>query len=219
MAEINRGQVGGTIKQVRLVLAFALCALLVPEFHAQSIERLGPNHFVAGIPSPEFEYFAAPRVQGRQRQANWCWAATVQMVLNYHGLYVSQEQIVHRIYGDLVDRPARPNQILQALTGWAPDVRGRFSSIYATPYVIRGSDIVRDLAARWPIIVGLHGDPIGHAYVLTGVYYSVDPYNEPVFDRVVLRDPWPASPSRQEMSWADFERRLRFTARVYVQRH
>ena len=156
-------------KYAWFTLAVAFCALQITTLHAQSIQQLGLNYFVAGIPSAEFEYFAATDVAGRQRQANWCWAATVQMVLNYHGLFVSQEQIVHRIYGDLVDRPAGPNEILEALSGWAPDARGRFSSIYATPYIVRGSDIVRDLASRWPIVVGLRGEPIGHAYVLTAV--------------------------------------------------
>ena len=186
---------------------------------AQSIQQLRPNYFVAGIPSAQFEYFSSPRQSGRQRQANWCWAATVQMVLNYHGLYVTQEQVVQRIYGALLDRPAQPAQIMQALSGWAPDARGRRSTIHASNYIFRGSEIVNDLGYGWPIIVGLRGNPIGHAYVLTGVYYSVDwRTNEPIFDRVVLRDPWPGSPSRQEMSWYEFQSRLSFATRVRVGR-
>ena len=50
------------------------------------MERLAPNYFVAGIPTDEFRYFAAPESTGRQRQVNWCWAAVVQMVLNAQGL-------------------------------------------------------------------------------------------------------------------------------------
>ena len=183
-----------------------------------SIRELGPGYFVAGVPGDEFDYFAAPRVNGRQRQANWCWAATVQMVLNYHGLFVNQEQVVARIYGALVDRPAVPEQILDALRGWAPDVRGRFSAISATPVVYSGSEIVGDLALRWPLIVGLAGQPVGHAYVLTAAYYRVDRFNQPVITHVVLRDPWPFSPSRQEVTWREFRARLRFIARVRVHR-
>ena len=187
--------------------------------NAQSITQLAPNYFVAGIPTAEFEYFAAPNIGGRQRQANWCWAATVQMVLNYHGLYVTQEQIVGKIFGTLVDQPGQPHQILAALSGWAPDLRGRFSAISASPFVFKGSEIVQDLAYKWPLIVGLRRSPIGHAYVLTAVYYQVDPYTqEPVFDKVVLRDPWPRSPSRQEMSWPEFADKLMFVARVRVHR-
>ena len=171
----------------------------------------------------------SPLRAGRRRRSRAGWMAAVrwrarrdarrESSLYYHGLYVSQEQIVQRIYGDVVDRPAGLHEIRAALSGRAPDVRGRFSSISANSNVVRSSDIVTDLASKWPIIVGLRGAPIGHAYVLTAVYYRVGPYNEPIFDRVVLRDPWPTSPSRQELNWAEFQRRLMFTARVYVVRH
>jgi ABC-type bacteriocin/lantibiotic exporter with double-glycine peptidase domain len=180
---------------------------------------LDQNLFVAGVPTAEFDFFAAPSQGGRQRQSNWCWAACIQMVLNYHGLFVDQADIVQRIYGAQVDLPAQPELILAALTGWAPDVRGRFSTVQATPYTFSGAQIVQDLAYRWPLIVGLaNPDGSGHALVLTAVYYSVDALNNPIFLRVVLRDPWPENPSRQEMPWDEFQQRLTFMAHVYVQR-
>ncbi|MFT5782328.1 MAG: hypothetical protein ACI9EB_001715 [Pseudomonas sp.] len=183
------------------------------------VRQLGQNYFVAGVPSEEFDFFAAPQQNGRQRQSNWCWAATTQMVLNYHGLYVTQEDIVSRIFGGLIDSPGQPEQILIALSGWAPDARGRFSQIYASPYILQGSEIVNDLTNKWPLIVGLkQPSQIGHAYVLTAVYFSADQYNQPIFDRVVLRDPWPNNPSRLEMSWNEFQSRVLFAARVHVQR-
>lgn len=184
------------------------------------IQQLQQNLFIAGIPSDQFEYFSSPNLNGRQRQTNWCWAACVQMVLNYHGLYVAQEQVVQRIYGTLIDRPAQPNQILHALTGWAPDNRGRYSSIHANPYTFSGAQIVQDLANRWPLIVGLKSanGEIGHAVVLTGVYYSVDNFNNPIFRGVIIRDPWPGSPSRQELSWNEFQMRLIFMTHIYVTR-
>jgi hypothetical protein len=186
--------------------------------HAE-VERVGPNLFVAGVPSTQFAYFAAPESAGRQRQQNWCWAASVQMILNYHGLFVAQEQIVQRIYGGQIDAPAQPAQILAALSGWAPDTRGRFSAIYASPYTFSAAQIVQDLANRWPLIVGLQNPGGGgHAVVLTAVYYSVDQWNNPIFQSVVLRDPWPGSPSRQEMSWGEFQQRVMFLAHVYVAR-
>ena len=141
------------------------------------------------------------------------------MVLNYHGLYVSQEQIVARVFGGLVDSPASSEEILAALSGWAPDNRGRYSSIYADPYVFNDPDLVWNLAYKWPIIVGLQSAPIGHAYVLTAVHYRLDPYGVPIVEKVVLRDPWPTRPSRQELNWAEFRKRLMFSAGVYVRRH
>ena len=199
------------------ILIFAIFFSSTPNAEIQQLQQ---NLFVAGIPSDQFEFFSSPTQNGRQRQTNWCWAASVQMVLNYHGLYVAQEQVVQRIYGAQVDRPADPNQILHALTGWAPDSRGRYSSIHANPYTYSGSQIVQDLANRWPLIVGLRNPSggIGHAVVLTAVYYSVDQLNNPIFQGVVIRDPWPGSPSRQEMPWNEFQSRLMFMTHIYVNR-
>ena len=203
-----------------LLAVLALATGAIAQFPQLQVQQIGPNYFVAGVPGAEFRHFAA-----RQRSQNWCWAATIQMVLNYHGLYVTQEQVVARVFGRLIDRPGRPEDILSALSGWAPDVRGRYSSIQASPFVFRGSEVVRDLMTRWPLIVGLRPPPNaprgtpGHAFVLTAAYYSVDRFNEPVFLGVVLRDPWPGSPSRQEMTWLEFESRLMFVARVRVTRH
>jgi len=203
-----------TVLNLCLILVLAYCHATRAE-----IQQIGPNYFSAGVSSHEFEYFAAPQQQGRQRQENWCWAATIQMVLNFHGLYVSQEDVVARVFGNLDDLPGTPQDILNALSGWAPDVRGRYSSISADPYVFDRQHLVPDLAYKWPLIVGLRtGGNIGHAYVLTAVYYSTDGFNLPVFDKVVLRDPWPANESRLEMSWAEFVQRRQFMARVYVER-
>lgn len=201
------------------IVAAMLMFLPAGKAAAPEVVQTGPGEWAAGVQSAEFDFAAAPHFAGRQRQANWCWAACIQMVLNYHGLRVSQEDVVRRVYGAQVDLPAQPAQILAALSGWAPDARGRFSAIHASPYVASGSQIVRDLATRWPLIVGLRGAPIGHAYVLTAVHYRVNPYNnEPIFTKVVLRDPWPGNRSRVEMSWSDFQSRLTFMCRVSVSR-
>ncbi|MEC4819597.1 MAG: papain-like cysteine protease family protein [Scytonema sp. PMC 1069.18] len=193
--------------------------LLAPIPSRGETSRIGPGLFVSGIPRDQLEYFAAPQVQGRQRQSNWCWAAAVQMVLNYHGLYVTQEQVVAKIFGELINKPGAPENILGALSGWAPDTRGRFSNIYASALPLRGSDLVHDLNRRWPLIVGLkQPGNVGHAYVLTGVTYKVGRNGQLIFRSVILRDPWPRSQSRIEMGWADFESRLTFAARVRVDR-
>ncbi len=203
-----------------LLFGFLLLAASTHTTSAQSIQQLGQNYFVAGVPSGEFEYFAAPNMNGRQRQSNWCWAACTQMVLNYHGLYVSQEQVVARIYGGLVDQPAGEYEIREALSGWAPNVRGGSSYIYCESGLNSINEITQNLAYKWPLIVGLQNPNggVGHAYVLTAIYYSMDGYNNTVPDKVVLRDPWPSSYSRQEMSWYEFSNRLMSVFKVWVTR-
>lgn len=198
------------------VLAIVSVMLVLPSGSSRSEwQVLWPNTFVAGVPTDQFEFYRA-----RQDGVNWCWAACVQMVLNWHGLYVTQQQVVDRVYGDQVDLPASPDQILYALSGWAPDTSGRFSQIYANPYVLTTDQVINDLAYRWPLIVGLNNPNggVGHAVVLTAVIGHVDPWGRYIIDEVHIRDPWPTNPSLQAMSWSEFQSRLNFITSVYVVR-
>lgn len=206
---------------LRKLLVIAVLALSLLQVGLADTKELQPGIFVSGVPTEEFVYFAAPESTGRQLQSNWCWAACIQMVLNYHGLFVSQEQIVSRVYGRLVDRPAVPDQILGALSGWAPDVRGGYSAIYADSTNITEATVIDDLHRRWPLIVGLgslHPGEQGHAFVMTGVIYQFNAYNQPVILEVILRDPFPGNRSRVEMGADEFFARLQFAARIYVER-
>lgn len=200
------------------LLAIALLTLAPTPSLRSDVAQLGQNLYVAGVPTEHFEHFAAPQGQGRQRSANWCWAACIQMVLNYHGLKVTQEQIVSKIYGGLVDAPADGAKIVAALNGWVPDAAGHAAYVQAIPYIVSAAEVIRDLTYRWPLIVGLQQQPIAHAYVVTAVTYSLDEAGQPVLRGVVLRDPWPGNQSRVELSWADFAARCMFATRVYVAR-
>ena len=194
------------------MLLFLTIILGVQANSQRAIEQLGPNYFVAGPQSSEIQYIAST-----QRCENWCWATCIQMVLNYHGLYVQQEQIVQKVYGlPLPCNTGNAQHIMNALSGWAPDTRGGFSQIYSQYGVYSGSDIVDQLSRKWPIIVGLRQE--GHAYVLTAIYYSVDQLNNPIIDKVVLRDPWPSNPSRIEMSWNTFLAKQPEFFKVWVDR-
>lgn len=202
-------------------LGLALLLLFVSPAAADTVPLGDSGYFVAGVPSEEFVHFAAPEGAGRQRMENWCWAACIQMVLNYHGLYVDQSDIVARVFGGTVDRPANGQQIMAALTGWAPDHRGRRSEILADAYNLDPATVINDLDRKWPLIVGLsgaRGAATGHAYVMTAAYFSRGPAGVPVIHRVVLRDPFPGYPSRIEVDADEFAQRLQFATRVYVRR-
>lgn len=201
-----------------LAIASALSAAASAKAQQPSIQAIAPGIWVAGIPSNEFEYFAAPQTEGHQRQSNWCWAACVQMVLNYRGVPVTQEQVVQRIFAGAVPNvPGQPDQILTALSGWAFTRNGQRVMLTSSPFAFDGTEIVRDLAERWPIVVGVRTSPTsGHAYVLTAVTYGVDPWNQPIFRSAILRDPWPGNPSRIEVAWPEFQQRWMFMARMRV---
>lgn len=206
---------------IRLLLLLLPLLIVAPaSADKMALDQSGRN-FVVGVPSEQFTHFAAPEGAGRQRMANWCWAACIQMVLNYHGLSVTQEAIVQQVFGTQVDRPAQPQEIMTALRGWAPDTRGRYSEIIADNANLDAASIIQDLEYRWPLIVGLSGaapGQQGHAYVLTGAYYALNQYDQPVIYKVVLRDPFPTQLSRLEMSAEDFLPRCAFATRVHVRR-
>jgi hypothetical protein len=213
---------GNAAFRARLSLLFVILLLLPCSGGSQAlppadIRPLPYGGFVAGIPTEDFEEFAAPEVEGKQRQSNWCWAAGIQMVLNYHGIPVTQENIVAKVFGADINSTAWPAQILAALSGPAVRRDGRPVRISASPIVFSGSDIVQDVAYHWPLIVGLSSQFGGHVYVLTAVTYQVDASNQPIFMTVVLRDPWPASQSRIEVPWGQFSPHVTFVARVRVQ--
>ncbi len=211
-------------KTARASLSALLMSLLFlsagPSAQADTVPFGSSGMFIAGVKSDEFSEFAAPESAGKQRMGNWCWAACIQMVLNYHGLYVDQQDIVSRVFGAGVDRPASGEQILAALTGWAPDSRGRRSAIYADNYNLDPATVINDLDRKWPLIIGLsgaRGAATGHAYVLTAAYFSKGPNGVPIIHRVVLRDPYPGYPSRVELDAGEFGQRLEFATRVYVE--
>lgn len=180
--------------------------------------QLGPYLFRAGVPSQDLEYYAAPQFAGRQRQSMWCWAASIQMILNYHGLFVAQEQIVQRVFGSSLDTPAYLQHILFALSAWAPDTRGRFSEIHATQFGLTVSQLITDLANNWPLLVGFRGNPIGHTCVLTAVEYLQFASGFPILTKAIIRDPWPGNYSKQEATWAVFRLKISFLVRVWVSR-
>ena len=181
------------------------------------IYQIGPNLFIAGIPTNEFQYWAAPEQMGRQRMQNWCWAACLQMVLNFHGKVISQEAIVSQMFGSRIDAPASLQEVAVLAEYYLKDQFGRYLFIHPSTRNITGPIIVEDLMNRRPLIVGMFdGNVIGHAYVLTAVTYSVDSRNLPIFHSVTLRDPWPGNPSRQEWAWGDFVARLGSAMRVKV---
>jgi hypothetical protein len=201
---------------VILILLFFLISYN-PSF-AQNITQIGPGLYQVGIKTSELQYFVAPETNGRQRQSNWCWAACIQMVLNYHGIYVTQEQIVTRVFGKLINSRANLNHILAGLQGWA--LQNNKNPVVVTAYKVnKWSDLVKDLAYRKPMIVVLRNTSQGsHAYVLTAATYYVDSRNEPIFRTLVLRDPWPRNQSRLELGSRDFFNRLDYIIRVGVNR-
>jgi hypothetical protein len=146
-----------------------------------------------GIRSEAFNYFASP-----QHNSNWCWAASLQMIFNYYGVNITQEQIVSRSYGT-DPNGALPNwtgslQVITAnLNNWNVDNSGRQYAVQAVFYQGAPNPVylIQELSLQHPILIGYQSGPnSGHAVVITACSY-IQTYNGPIIQSVVVRDPWP----------------------------
>lgn len=190
---------------------------IVSKIHAE-VWNLGGGLYAAGVRSDEFEFTAAPQGMGRQWQDQWCWAASIQMVLNFHGIPVTQPEIVNRGLGAVINQGGDEAAILRALNNMAIDVRGLPVQIVADSQRVSTRSIVEALSNKWPLIVGLTMPGIRHAVVLTAVEYSISPNGDPIPVSAIIRDPWPMNQSLQRIPWADFLGACTFAAHVYIER-
>jgi len=215
------------IKKFIYVVIFSL--ILATASYAD-IRQVGQNSYEAGVNSIEMSFKAAPETFGIQRQDQWCWAASIQMILNYHGLYVTQEKVVQMIKGDLRNEGGTHEEIIYALNGWGIDYQGRPSTVRAfTDNSLTPAGLINILAYKYPMIAELNNsDGSGHAVVLTAVgfhYVAVwNGYayaNVPVLDYAIYRDPWgrDGKPSRQTEYWSSFGSRVRNLDQVFVAKY
>ncbi len=174
-----------------------------------------------GIPTERLMANADPAGAGRQHRSNWCWAACIQMVLNYHGLPVPQEALVARMFGGaLPDLPQPGLGICQALSGFTQDRHGQTCRVDADPRSLNDRSVLDELHRGNPLIVGLDNPngQGGHAYVLSAANFRLDSLGNPHVTSVILRDPWPDNPSRIELPVGEFNARCNFATRVIVER-
>lgn len=211
-------------RTVSRVLMATLALSISLHVIGQSYVKLGPNYYSCGIPSSEIEFMKANSVNhGNQIKSNWCWAACVQMVLNYHGLKISQQDVVKRIYGNANGNQAgNVRQILYALKGTVTDERGKKFRLKSYAGKTTLSELIYGLSSKHPIIVGLNtSNEYDHAFLLTAIQFSLkyDRNGNPIDlipDKVILRDPWAGNPSRNEMNWEEFISRLQVAIKAWV---
>ena len=183
--------------------------------------QVRPGEYISGIPPARFELLSMPDTWGRQHKSNWCWAATLQMILRFHGVLVNQEDIVLRAYGDHRDRPANSAEITRTVDNWQfVDAADNIWQVNAlTQNEVTVSSVLEDLHYNQPVLVGLSAPPaetgaVGHAYVLSAISYRLDSRGFVYPDTVQLRDPWPDNPSLVELPWSEFMERHMFYVRV-----
>jgi hypothetical protein len=192
-------------------LAIFLPLLIAASAWSQSIKTVG-------IPSDSFDYVAS-----MQEAHEWCWAASTQMVLKWFGVEVTQEDVVHRIKGRVVDQAASAKDIMTALNTVAQRRSGNRAVIHAAS--VSGPPhpqvIINQLSQQVPMLFTIDTGPnSGHVVVLTGArYYETE--DGPHISSLIIRDPYP-SPSnlrnqgRIEISGRDLNRFVQYINRSWM---
>lgn len=182
------------VRTMARVLAVAVLLLGCFAARGQAPYTAAPQVQYVGIPRSAMNYAVAS-----QRGSNWCWAASIQMVLNYYGVAITQEQIVARTYGtdpygNLPDWTGSFEAITANLNNWTYDNAGRPYRVQATLHwgAPTPTLLVWELAQRRPVIAAyVSGPNAGHAVVLTGASYYDSPQG-PMVTSIIARDPWPS---------------------------
>lgn len=112
----------------------------------------------------------------RQKQTNWCWAASVQDVMYKAGVYWTQDQIAARLDGWPRDRPANVHELVLLLNSYG--FRAWQAGYPGSPV-----DLYNTLNSGWKLIALARpsGGPVGHFIVLQGI--------DPFTGGVVVSDP------------------------------
>ena len=148
-------------------------------------------------------------VSAVQRMPEWCWAACIETVFAYYGHRVPQEQIVRETWGQIVNLPGQPEQIIRDLNRDWTDVNGETFSVSGDVFSANPITAAQDLSEDMPLIIGT----MGHAMVLSSLTYLRNAYGQGEVKAAVVRDPWPGRGRRvltpQEWYGTQFLARIR----------
>ncbi len=167
-------------------------AILLFAVNAWGQQNHYPKRKFVGIKGQEMDYYSAA-----QSNSQWCWAASIQMVLNYYGVDINQTEIVERAYGideegDLPDWGGSKQTIHERLNDTLTDYNGDLYNISATIGlgVPTPSILIEELSKQKPVIVGYNTGMGGHIVVITAVSYIMT-QGGPKIMSIIVRDPMP----------------------------
>lgn len=147
------------MKTKLLILLFLLVSLLTP-----MTGSAGPRGQIVAIDNYVFVVMVDSTIEECicvQEKENWCWAACIQMIMDYNGQYVSQSDIASRVFGNSYNRTASGNQIQSSFDGWRGYTVHSYQSKNARYFI-------DEILSGHPLIIGI-GE---HAYLLTHIYYK-----------------------------------------------
>lgn len=99
---------------VTFILTFCFAASQAQTFREGEIFRIkDSNIFWVSVKTTYFRDYVT-----RQEEDCWCWAACVQMLLQYNGIRKKQSSVASHIFGAPYDWTASGNEIVEAFDGW-----------------------------------------------------------------------------------------------------
>ena len=197
-----RLSIGSSLSWLAITSEPAKALLNCTPFNYQGIQQCE-----AGIDSRLASVTAA--AVGGQHLSQWCWAACIEMIFRYYGFVVPQEEIVRQAWGQIVNLPGQPWQIMASLNRPWRDSEGRHFSVSGDSFSANAMTAAQDLSQNMPLIIGT----LGHAMVLSSLQYSRDSWGNGNVIGAVVRDPWPGRGRRlltpQEWYSTNFLARIR----------
>lgn len=110
-----------------------------------------------------------------QQASNWCWAASIAMVLRRYGVSVPQDQVVRTAFGQAGNQRASALAIAELLNRKWSDAAG--NSLVASAHMlapwrrdlgVAAPEVIEDLSEGKPLLLGVQQ----HAMVLVQVTYE-----------------------------------------------
>jgi len=156
-----------------------------------SANALAQKIYYVGIPNSRMNYYASV-----QQKPQWCWAASIQMVMSYYNVEISQQQIVKRTYGvsngEFPDWAASIQTIHQNLNYQGIDDTGKKYIVnakvgFGAPDPVL---LVEELSNKRPIVIAYKENSGGHVVLITAVSYFQS-NKGPLIRSIVVRDPLP----------------------------
>jgi hypothetical protein len=152
----------------------AVAAAMYATAPAQAATRCEPTaqpgveRCVTGLPQATIDAMAQT-----QRASQWCWAASISMVLRNYGVIVPQEQIVREHYGAAADLPVPGDIITGLLNRTWRDRTGRAVTMTADVQPaaqahLSAPEVLDDLDDERPLVLVLPR----HAVVLVQLEYE-----------------------------------------------
>lgn len=161
--------------------------MFIQEFKSRNLSN------IVGIEKSQMDFVVA-----KQHGFYWCWAASIQMVLNFYGVDITQEEIVERTYGVdksgyLPDWPANNETVHLNLNTGDIDNNGTIYNVSSKiGYGPPGPRLlIKELDAGRPIVLGYQsGRTSKHLVVITAVKFRIE-NRKPIIEKIIVRDPSP----------------------------